>query len=140
MNYNRVILVGRVGRAPEMRATQQGVPVAHFTMATTETWKDKTTNEKKEQTSWHRVVAFNKLANFVGNYISQGRLILVEGRVQSRDWTDKNNQKRTTVEIRADQILFMESKGKTAGQREEGEVEVPPEDVAGGPGEDDVPF
>ena len=140
MNYNRVILVGRVGRAPEMRATSQGVPVAHFSLATSETWKDKTTNEKKEQTSWHRIVAFNKLANFVGNYISQGRLILVEGRVQSRDWTDKNNQKRTTVEIRADQILFMESKGKTAGAHEEGEVEVPPEDVAGGPGEDDVPF
>ena len=85
MNYNRVILVGRVGRAPEMRATSQGVPVAHFSLATSETWKDKTTNEKKEQTSWHRIVAFNKLANFVGNYISQGRLILVEGRVQSRD-------------------------------------------------------
>jgi single-strand DNA-binding protein len=124
-----------------MRATPQGVPVAHFSLATTETWKDKVSNERKERTEWHKVVAFNKLATFVGNYIVKGRLILVEGRIQSRDWTDKNNQKRTTVEIRADQILFMESKAKTVvGGSEDGEVEAPPEDVAGGPGEDDVPF
>jgi len=140
MNYNRVILVGRVGRNPDMRATPQGVPVANFSLATTETWRDKTSSERKQRTEWHRVVAFNKLATFVGNYIIQGRLILVEGRIQSRDWMDKNNQKRTTVEIRADQILFMESKPKQVGASEEGEVEVPPEDVTGGPGEDDVPF
>jgi len=140
MNYNRAILVGRVGRAPELRATPQGIPVAHFSLATTETWKDKATGERKERTEWHRVVAFNKLASFVGNYITQGRLLLIEGRIQSRDWMDKNNQKRTTVEIRADQILFMESKAKTVGATEEAEVGAPPEDVVGGPADDDVPF
>ena len=139
MNYNKAILIGRVGRDPEMKATSSGTPVANFTMATNETWKDKTTNEKKTQTSWHRVVAYARLATFASNYITKGTLILVEGRIQSRDWTDKSNQKRTTVEIRADQILFMEAKGKTVGGHEEGEVEAPPDDLAG-PADDDVPF
>lgn len=136
MTYNRVILVGRVGRDPDKRATTQGTPVAQFSLATSSFSKDRETKDKKQNTVWHRIVTFGKLAEFVGKYITKGRLLLVEGRIQSRDWKDRNEQKRTSFEIWADQVLFLEGKGTTVGATEEGEVEVPPEETDEG----DVPF
>lgn len=136
MTYNRVILVGRVGRDPDKRATTQGTPVAQFSLATSSFSKDRETKDKKQNTVWHRVITFGKLAEFVGKYITKGRLLLVEGRIQSRDWKDKNDQKRTSFEIWADQVLFLEGKGTTVGATEEGEVEIPPEESEEG----DVPF
>lgn len=136
MSYNRVILIGRVGRAPDIRATTQGVKVSQFSLATSNVWKDRETNDKKEKTVWHKIVTFGKLADFVEKYITKGRLLLIEGKIQTRDWTDKNNQKRISFEIWADQILFLDSKGVTIGATEEGEVEIPPENEE----EEDVPF
>lgn len=136
MTYNRVILVGRVGRDPDKRATTQGTPVAQFSLATSSFSKDRETKDKKQNTVWHKVVTFGRLAEFVGKYITKGRLLLIEGRIQSRDWKDRNDQKRTSFEIWADQVLFLEGKGTTIGATEEGEVEIPPEEID----EEDVPF
>lgn len=136
MTYNRVILVGRVGRDPDKRSTPSGTLVAQFSLATSTFTKDKETKDRKQNTVWHKIVTFGKLADFVGKYITKGRLLLVEGRIQTRDWTGKDNQKRTSYEIWADQILFLEAKGEAVGATEEGEVEIPPEE----PEEEDVPF
>lgn len=136
MTYNRVILVGRVGRDPDKRATTQGTPVAQFSLATSSFSRDRETKDKKQNTVWHKIITFGKLAEFVGKYITKGRLLLIEGRIQSRDWKDRNDQKRTSFEIWADQVLFLEGKGTTVGATEEGEVEIPPEETDEG----DVPF
>ncbi len=137
MTYNRVILVGRVGRDPDKRATTQGIIVSQFSLATSTFSKDKETQDKKQFTVWHRIVCFGKLAENVNKYVTKGKLVLVEGRIHTRDWKDKNDQKkRTSFEIWADQVLFLEPKGGIVGVTEEGEVEVPPEE----PEEEDVPF
>lgn len=136
MTYNRVILVGRVGRDPDKRSTTTGVSVSQFSLATSSFSKDRETKDKKQNTVWHKIVSFGNLAEFVGKYVKKGRLLLVEGRIQSRDWKDKNDQKKTSFEIWADQILFLEAKGEKIGATEEGEVEIPPEEEP----EEDVPF
>ncbi len=137
MTFNRVILVGRVGRPPDVRATGQGLKVVQFSLATSTFWKDKDTKDRKEKTVWHRVVVFGRLAEFMERNLSKGRLLLVEGKIQTRDWMDKNNQKRISYEIWADQIFFLDPKGPTIGATEEGEVEIPPEEE---PTDEDVPF
>jgi len=100
---NKVILVGRLGQDPELRYTQNGQAVASFTMATSESWRDKD-GERQERTEWHRIVAWGNQAEFCGNFLHKGRLVYVEGRLQSRDWEDKEGQKRRTTEIIAQKI------------------------------------
>lgn len=136
MTYNRVILVGRVGRDPDKRATTKGTIVAQFSLATSSFSKDRETKDRKQNTVWHKIVTFGTLAEFVEKHITKGRLLLIEGRIQSRNWIDKNDQKRTSFEIWADQVLFLEAKGTTVGATEEGEVEIPPDESEEG----DVPF
>lgn len=139
-NLNRVFLIGRVGQEPDLRATPGGTAVANFSLATNDYWTDKATGERKERTDWHRIVAWDKLANFVSNYVSKGSLIFVEGSLQYRSWEGRDGQKRTTAEIRAVAIRLLE-------RRKGGEVvpmpgtpeEEPPEDIP--PDDDmDVPF
>jgi single-strand DNA-binding protein len=104
---NKVTLIGYLGRDPETRSTAAGDSVAQFTLATTETWKDKATGEKREATEWHRVVLYRKLADIAGQYLKKGSLVYVEGRLQTRKWTGKDDVERYVVEIIADDLRML---------------------------------
>ena len=106
---NKAILIGRLGKDPEIRYTQDGKAVANFTIATNEEWKDKNTGEKKERTEWHRIVAFGKLGEICGEYLAKGRLVYVEGRLQTRSWEQDGVTKYTT-EIVINDMQMLESK------------------------------
>src|SRR5210317_386826 len=106
---NKVILIGRLGRDPEVRYTPDGTAIANFSIATSEEWKDKGTGEKKERTEWHRIVAFRRLGEICGEYLSKGRQVYIEGRLQTRDWQDKDGNKRYTTEIVASQMQMLGS-------------------------------
>jgi single-strand DNA-binding protein len=104
---NKATLIGYLGRDPEMRTTASGDAVAHIALATTEAWKDKATGEKKEATEWHRVVLYRKLAEISGQYLKKGSLVYIEGRLQTRKWTGKDDVERYTVEIIADDMRML---------------------------------
>ena len=104
---NKVILVGRLGRDPEVRYTPDGTAVATFSIATSEGWKDKSTGEKKERTEWHRIVAWRRLGEICGEYLSKGRQVYIEGRIQNRDWEDKEGIGKKTTEIVARSVEKM---------------------------------
>ena len=137
---NKVILVGRLGRDPEVRYTPDGTMVANFTMATDEQWKDKNSGERTKKTEWHRIVTFAKLAEICGSYLSKGSLIYIEGRLQTRSWEDKDGNKRSTTEIVAQSMQMLDSKGKDGGENPKGSGNRPPSQSPEMPGEDDVPF
>src|SRR3989338_8404978 len=103
---NKVILIGNLGKDPEIRYTPQGAAVCNFSIATSRAWKDKDGN-KKEETDWHNIVAFGKLAEICGEYLSKGRQIYIEGRIQTRAWDDKDGNKRYTTEIVANTVQFL---------------------------------
>lgn len=96
---NKVILVGNLGRDPEIRYTADGKPIANFPVATSETWTDKTSGERKEKTEWHRVVVFGKLAEICGEYLSKGRQVYIEGKLQTNKWKGQDGQDRYTTEV-----------------------------------------
>jgi single-strand DNA-binding protein len=99
-SVNKVILVGNLGRDPEIRSTQDGMRIANLAVATSETWRDKMSGERKERTEWHRVVIFNeRLAEIAEKYLRKGSKIYVEGALQTRKWTDNSGQERYTTEI-----------------------------------------
>jgi single-strand DNA-binding protein len=127
MNLNKVMLIGRIGRDPEVRYTKSGQAVANFSMATTDTWKDQQ-GGKQERTEWHKIVCWGKLADFAQNYLKKGKLIYVEGRMQTRDWTDQQNVKHYTTEVVANTINFMEPRGDSPQQGR------PAQAAQGGPG------
>jgi single-strand DNA-binding protein len=104
---NKVTLIGYLGRDPEIRSTAAGDMVAQFTLATTETWKDKATGEKRESTEWHRVVLYRKLAEIAGQYLKKGSLAYVEGRLQTRKYTGKDDVERFVVEIIGDDMRML---------------------------------
>jgi single-strand DNA-binding protein len=138
---NKAIIVGRLGRDPEVRYTPSGVAVANFSVATSEEWKDKDSGEKKERTEWHRIVAFGKLGEICGEYLAKGKQVYIEGRIQTRDWEDQNGVKRYTTEIVASQMQMLGTKEDATVVR----TEIPP--VAEFPGasvpgseDDDIPF
>jgi len=142
MGVNKVILVGNLGANPEMRATQGGQKVANLRLATTERWTDKN-GQKQEQTEWHRVVAFGKLAEICGQYLVKGRQIYVEGRIQTRQWQDQQGQKRYSTEIVAQGMQMLGNRPDGA-PREDTNATMPPDEVmpndfGGGP-DDDIPF
>jgi single-strand DNA-binding protein len=99
---NKVILVGRLGQDPEIRYTADGRPIANFSLATSETWRDKNSGEQREKTEWHRVVVFGKLAEICGEYLSKGRQIYIEGKLQTRKWQGQDGQDRYTTEVVVD--------------------------------------
>ena len=105
---NKVFIMGRLARDPELRRTQSGTPVVSFRLAVDRDFKDKTTGEKA--TDWIDVVAWRQTAEFVSRYFSKGRMAIVEGRLQVREWTDKENNKRTATEVVADNVYFGDSK------------------------------
>lgn len=104
---NKIIIVGRLGNAPEMRTMQNGDPVARISVATSEEWTDKQTGEKKQNTEWHSVIVFRKLAEIMGQYLKKGSQVYVEGKIRTRKWQDQNGQDRYTTEIIADQLQML---------------------------------
>jgi len=117
MSVNKVILVGRLGKDPEKRSTASGMGVANFTLATNENWVDKS-GEKQVRTEWHRVVVWGRLADLCQQYLSKGREVYIEGRLQTRQWQDQSGQTKYTTEIQAQTVQFlggMASQGQSAG-------------------------
>ena len=109
---NKAILIGRLGRDPEVRVTPEGTMVTSFTLATDEQWKDKN-GEKVQRTEWHRIVTWGKLADICGQYLVKGKLVYIEGRIQTRSWEDKEGMKRSTTEIIASDMKMLDSRGQS---------------------------
>ena len=135
---NKVILVGRLGKDPEVRYTPNGVAIANFSIATSEEWKDKDTGEKQERTEWHRIVAWRRLGEICGEYLHKGSQIYIEGRLQTREWEDRDGNKRYTTEIVA-QNMQMLGKPSREGRAESPEESYPTEEPISIP-DDDIPF
>lgn len=113
-SVNKVILIGNLGRDPEVRYTPNGLAVANITIATSEVWKDKQSGENQERTEWHRIVMYQRLAEIAGEYLKKGAKIFIEGRLQTRKWQDKNSgQDRYTTEIVADSLQMLDGKGNS---------------------------
>jgi single-strand DNA-binding protein len=156
MSVNKVILVGRLGRDPETRYTGGGQAVANFSVATDETYKDKA-GERQKRTEWHKIVVWGKQAEIAQQYLKKGSLIFIEGRIQSREWQDKEGQKRTSFEIVATNFRMLGGRGDGAasgggsmggGARSEEHDQSGPVDDFGGSGghtgpeisDEDIPF
>ncbi|MBW4091678.1 MAG: single-stranded DNA-binding protein [Proteobacteria bacterium] len=120
-SVNKVILVGNLGKDPEVRTTQDGTKIVNFTLATSETWNDRASGERKERTEWHRVVIFNdRVADVAEKYLRKGRKVYVEGALQTRKWTDQSGQERYTTEVvigrfRGELVLIDSNRGEDAG-------------------------
>jgi len=119
MSVNKVILVGNLGRDPETRYTGGGQAVANFSVATSETYKDKN-GERQKRTEWHKIVVWGKQAEIAQQYLKKGSLIFIEGRIQSREWQDKEGQKRTSFEIVANNFRMLGGRSEGAGARSSG--------------------
>lgn len=115
-SVNKVIIIGHLGKDPETRYSGSGDAICNVTVATSESWKDKSTGEKKEQTEWHRVVIYGKLAEVAAKYLQKGSQVYFEGKLQTRKWTDKEGQERYTTEINAREMTLLG--GKPAAGRE----------------------
>ena len=150
-SVTKVILVGTLGKAPEVRYTASGEAMCHFSLATTDSWKDKSTGEKKELTEWHRVSFFGKLAEIAGQYLKKGSQVYVEGSLRTRKWTDKDGQERYTTEIRGDEMKMLGSRQGMGSPAGGGGFEREPTDYAPAPAKnkpkpsfedlgDDIPF
>ena len=135
---NKAMLIGRLGKDPEVRYTPDGTMVTNFNLATDEQWKDKN-GEKVQKTEWHRIVTFGKLAEICGNYLVKGKLIFVEGRIQTRSWEDKDGVKRFTTEIIASNMQMLDSKAQSKAEDSSLETSSVSSNNAGTP-TDDVPF
>jgi single-strand DNA-binding protein len=144
---NKAILVGNLGSDPEVRYTPDGTAVVNFNIATSREWNDKATGEKKKQTEWHRIVAFRRIAEICGEYLSKGSQVYIEGHLQTRDWQDKEGNKRYTTEIVVNQMQMLGSRGGSSqgpGQSSGPSSYKAPSDPSASPypmpEEDDIPF
>lgn len=144
---NKVILIGNLGKDPEVRYTPNGLAVASLTVATAESWKDKQSGETQERTEWHRVVMFARLGEIAGEYLRKGSKVYIEGRLQTRKWQDKTSgQDRYTTEIVAENMQMLDSKGGSAGSASDHHQADKSDVNAGSPPEmadsfdDDIPF
>jgi single-strand DNA-binding protein len=148
-SVNKVILIGNLGADPETRYSTDGAAITNIRMATTDRWKDKGSGEMREQTEWHRVVFFGRLAEIAGEYLKKGAPVYVEGRLRTRKWTDKEGHDRYTTEVTADAMQLLGSRGgagdPSTREPSTAEASAPrgggqrpsrgPEDI-----EDDIPF
>ena len=142
-SINKIILIGNLGQDPELRYTSSGVAVASYSMATSESWKDQDGNIQ-EKTQWHKLVAWRKLAEIVGEYLKKGSKVYVEGRIQYRSYDDKNGVKRDITEIVVDQMLMLDSKGASHANGSSSGSAAPssqqPVEESGPDKVDDLPF
>jgi single-strand DNA-binding protein len=155
MSVNKVILVGRLGRDPETRYTGGGQAVGNFSVATDESYKDKA-GERQKRTEWHKIVVWGKQAEIAQQYLKKGSLVFIEGRIQSREWQDKEGQKRTSFEIVANNFRMLGGRGDSGGSGgggsmgggsrvEEHDQSGPSDDLGGGSAgpeisDEDIPF
>ena len=153
MSVNKVILVGRLGRDPETRYTSGGQAVANFSVATDETYKDKA-GDRQKRTEWHKIVVWGKQAEIAQQYLKKGSLVFIEGRIQSREWQDKEGQKRTSFEVVASNFRMLGGRGDGGGsgsggggsRTEEHDQSAPADDFGGGTtsgpeiSDEDIPF
>ena len=155
-SVNKVILIGNLGKDPDVRYMPSGEAVTNITLATTDTWKDKTSGDKKEATEWHRVVFFRKLAEIAGQYLKKGSQVYIEGSLKTRKWQDKEGQDRYTTEIVADQMKMLGSRQGSGDVNDSAPRERAAQSGAGAPAaaahnappagsgfndfEDDIPF
>ena len=150
MSVNKVILLGRLGNNPEIRYTPNGQAVANFSIATSESWNDKS-GQKQERTEWHRIVVWAKLAELCGQYLAKGRQVYIEGKLQTRQWDDKEGNKRYTTEVVASTVQFLGASsgagaGAGAGMNQDyggaaaGAAMAAPEAAEPAFQEDDIPF
>jgi len=109
-SVNKAIIIGNLGKDPEVRYSASGDAIANFSLATSESWKDKNTGEKKEQTEWHRCVAYGKLGEIVGQYLRKGSTAYIEGSIHTRKWQDKDGQDRYSTEIKLSSLQMLGSK------------------------------
>jgi single-strand DNA-binding protein len=146
---NKAILVGNLGRDPELRQTPNGQSVVNFTLATSENWTDKG-GERQERTEWHRIVVWGRTAEMCNQYLSKGRTVYVEGRIQTREWEDKDGNKRYTTEVNAQTVNFIGPRsdggggGSSYAGRDDSRTTSPQADSppasSGPPIDDDIPF
>ena len=139
---NKVILIGRLGKDPELKYTQTGTAVATFSLATNVVWKDQDGNQQ-EKTDWHKIVVWRKLAEFVGEWVKKGSSIFIEGKLQTRSWDDKDGKKHYMTEVVAEHIEFMGGSSKRADQTSTStsqQTAPPAEPPLEQPPEDDLPF
>lgn len=136
---NKVQLIGRLGKDPEMRYTGQGKAVTSFSLATGGKWTDRDGNER-DDTEWHRIVTWNRLAEICNQYLSKGKQIYIEGRLKTNKWTDQSGNDRYTTEVVANDMMMLDSKGDSGEQRDADHGRNAPRRVADGLGEDDMPF
>ncbi len=143
---NKVILVGNLGKDPETKYMPSGDCVCNFTLATTDSWKDKQSGEKIEKTEWHNIVMFRRLAEVAGEYLRKGSQIYIEGKLKTRKWQDKNGNDRWTTEIEARDMQMLGGRGGNAGLSAPDERPSPPPAAAAQKDqqppafEDDIPF
>ncbi len=152
---NKVILIGNLGKDPEVRYSPNGGAVTTITLATSESWKDKNTGEQVDKTEWHRVVFFRRLAEVAGEYLKKGSKVFIEGKLQTRKWQDQNGQDRYTTEIVANEMQMLDSKGGGSANFNQGAAapqaqhqSAAPQQAApqsapamsGGDFDDDIPF
>ena len=147
-SVNRVTIIGNLGKDPETRYAPSGDAVTNITVATTETWKDKATGEKREATEWHRVVFFGKLAEIAGQYLKKGSQVYLEGKLKTRKWQDKDGHERYTTEINADEMKMLGGKGDGQQSEPQRQQQAPQRQQAQKPAsgggfnefDDDIPF
>jgi single-strand DNA-binding protein len=145
---NKAILIGNLGRDPELRYTQSGQGVCNFTLATSESWAKKDGGGREERTEWHRIVAWGRTAELCAQYLAKGRTVYIEGRIQTREWENKEGQKQRTTEIVANTVQFLGGPrgsgggegGGSFGGSSGGDGRGGPESSGGPPPEDDIPF
>ena len=142
-SINKVILIGNLGRDPETRYSPNGGAICNVSIATTRGWKDKTSGERKEETEWHRVVFYDRLAEIAGEYLKKGRSVYVEGRLKTRKWQDKEGQERYTTEIEANEMQMLG--GKPAGDSAQSQQKPQQRNAQGAQGgasdeSDEIPF
>ena len=143
-SVNKVILIGRLGKDPELKYTPSGTPIAKFTLATDDVFKDQT-GEQQRRTEWHNIVAWKRLAEICGEYLTKGKQVYIEGSIRSRQWEDQSGNKRTSYDIVAREMKMLGSKGDTERSTSQTQTSPPsprePEDTSGADiTDDDIPF
>ena len=140
-SVNKVILIGNLGRDPEVRYTQGGAAVANFTLATNEVWTDKA-GARQERTEWHRIVVWGKTAEIAREHLAKGKQVYIEGSIQTREWNDREGNKRTTTEIKAQRVVLLgrPGGGEGGGEMRGGPAAGPEITSDEAPPEDDIPF
>lgn len=142
---NKVILVGRLGRDPETRFTASGTPVTNFSVATDEVWGGRDGGERQTRTEWHNIVAWSRLAEICGQYLQKGKLVYIEGRLQTREWEDRDGNKRRTTEVVATEMKMLSSRSESNDREPVAVGEAGPStrgnsSMDSGITDDDIPF